>query len=164
MVRWFKFCPHTFFDGEWIPMVIVIRMDLVNIISLWKSLWKITLPKTNIAPETSWNNGIQKETGLPTINFQVLLVSGKTNILNPQVVNRWLDPFISVKIVRWKMVRVFSFCCSKKTISLRWNHGIMGFSKANVLVSAITMTKIQSRPVCRFEGGKIEGDDSLAAC
>ena len=33
----------------------------------------ITLPKTNIAPE---NGPSQKETSIPTIHFQVLLVSG----------------------------------------------------------------------------------------
>ena len=48
----------------------------------WKNNKYITLPKTNIAAE---NRSSQKETSLPTIHFQVLLlfVSGRVPNRNP---------------------------------------------------------------------------------
>ena len=44
-----------------------------------------TLPETNIAPQIN-NLGTQKESNLPTINFQglLLLVSGKVYIIYPE--------------------------------------------------------------------------------
>ena len=49
-----------------------------NIIIIYAHIQKITLPKTNIAPE---NRSSQKETSIPIIHFQgAMLVSGRVPV------------------------------------------------------------------------------------
>ena len=61
-----------------------------------------TLPETNIAPE---NRPSQKETSLPTIHFQVLLLLVSGRVIRPSLGLNIIHPSTSLKCLDWHLRR-----------------------------------------------------------